>query len=154
MNLYNFNLKILAMIMIPIAIIMLIFDNNEKLEIIMEEKVYKILTLDEWKTSKDKKFIFTELDNKDGFVHLSTAKQLMGTLHYYFKASETLILVEFKSTALGKNLIFEDPLPKTKRTGKFPHYYSKLNFDKISKYWQIKRGSFNLPEEVIAEIEN
>tara|TARA_B100000579_G_scaffold132463_1_gene107092 strand:+ start:3052 stop:3516 length:465 start_codon:yes stop_codon:yes gene_type:complete len=154
MNKLNFNWKIMAMVMIPVAIIMLIFDNDQNSKANMEDKVYKILTHDEWKVSKEKGFILTDLDTKDGFIHLSTAKQLAGTLFYYFKDYETLILVQFNSNELGKELVFEDPIPKGNRNGKFPHFYSKLDVEKISNYWEIKRGSFNLPEEVILDQEN
>ena len=144
----------MAMVMIPVAIIMLIFDNDQNSKANMEDKVYKILTHDEWKVSKEKGFILTDLDTKDGFIHLSTAKQLAGTLFYYFEDYENLILVQFNSNELGKELVFEDPIPKGNRNGKFPHFYSKLDVDKISNYWEIKRGSFNLPEEVILDQEN
>ena len=144
----------MAMVMIPVAIIMLIFDNDQNSKANMEDKVYKILTHDEWKVSKEKGFILTDLDIKDGFIHLSTAKQLAGTLFYYFEDYETLILVQFNSNELGKELVFEDPIPKGNRNGKFPHFYSKLDVEKISNYWEIKRGSFNLPEEVILDQEN
>tara|TARA_B100001250_G_C19711220_1_gene749275 strand:- start:772 stop:1236 length:465 start_codon:yes stop_codon:yes gene_type:complete len=154
MNKLNFNWKIMAMVMIPVAIIMLIFDNDQNSKANMEDKVYKILTHDEWKVSKEKGFILTDLDTKDGFIHLSTAKQLAGTLFYYFEDYETLILVQFNSNELGKELVFEDPIPKGNRNGKFPHFYSKLDVEKISNYWEIKRGSFNLPEEVILDQEN
>tara|TARA_B100001758_G_C18118860_1_gene457622 strand:- start:258 stop:722 length:465 start_codon:yes stop_codon:yes gene_type:complete len=154
MKTLNFNWKIMAMVMIPVAIIMLIFDNDQNSKANMEDKVYKILTHDEWKVSKEKGFILTDLDTKDGFIHLSTAKQLAGTLFYYFEDYETLILVQFNSNELGKELVFEDPIPKGNRNGKFPHFYSELDVDKISNYWEIKRGSFNLPEEVILDQEN
>ena len=144
----------MAMVMIPVAIIMLIFDNNLNSKSHMEDKVYKILTHEEWKVSKEKGFILTALDTKGGFIHLSTAKQLTGTLFYYFEDYETLILVQFKSNELGNELVFEDPIPTGNRNGKFPHLYSKLDVDKISNYWEIKRGSFNLPEEVILDQEN
>ena len=154
MKTLNFNWKIMAMVMIPVAIIMLIFDNDQNSKANMEDKVYKILTHDEWKVSKEKGFILTDLDTKDGFIHLSTAKQLAGTLFYYFEDYENLILVQFNSNELGKELVFEDPIPKGNRNGKFPHFYSELDVDKISNYWEIKRGSFNLPEEVILDQEN
>ena len=144
----------MAMVMIPVAVIMLIFDNDQNSKANMEDKVYKILTHDEWKVSKEKGFILTDLDTKDGFIHLSTAKQLAGTLFYYFEDYETLILVQFNSNELGKELVFEDPIPKGNRNGQFPHFYSKLDVEKISNYWEIKRGSFNLPEEVILDQEN
>ena len=42
--------------------------------------LYKVLTTQEWELANSKGFIITELDNKDGFVHLSSAGQLNMTL--------------------------------------------------------------------------
>ena len=154
MNKINLNWKIISMILIPIAIIMLLFDNNKNPKNKMHNKVYKILNENEWSISKKKGVIETNLDSTDGFVHLSTAKQLMGTLHYYFKDDESLILLQFNSDELTDALIFEEPFVEGKRKGKFPHYYSKLETKKISNFWEIKRGAFILPDEVILENEN
>ena len=65
-----------------------------------------------------------------------------------------MILLQFKSNDIADNLVYENPIHETVRKGKFPHYYSKLNIDKISNFWEIKRGSFSLPEEVILDQEN
>ncbi len=154
MNKISINLKILSMFIICIAIVMLLIDNNQDSKIEMTDKVYKILTLDEWNTSKEMGYVITDLDQNDGFTHLSTATQLTGTLYYYFKSYDSLMLIEFKSDDLGVELIFEEASPKVNRIGKFPHYYSKLNINKASNKWKIIRDSFTLPEEVILEIEN
>ena len=149
----NLNFKTLSMVMITIAIVMLLFENNQNPQVKMNNNVYKILTHNQWNDSKNG-YIITELDLKDGFVHLSTASQLSGTLHYYFYEFYSLILLQFKSNDIADNLVYENPIPETVRKGKFPHYYSKLNIDKISNFWEIKRGSFSLPEEVILDEQN
>ena len=150
----NFSWKTLAMIIIPLGIIMLIFENNKHLEMETETNVYKILTQEQWQISKKNGYITTDLDIKDGFIHLSTAKQLAGTLYYYFKKEKDLILVQFNSSDLGANLIFEKPNPKANRKGLFPHFYSQLKLEKVSNFWEIQRGAFILPEEIVLEQEN
>ena len=77
----NLNFKTLSMVMITIAIVMLLFENNQNPQVKMNNNVYKILTHNQWNDSKKNGYIITELDLKDGFVHLSTASQLSGTLH-------------------------------------------------------------------------
>ena len=47
-------------------------------------KIYKILTKEEWKNSNSHGYVKTDLDDKDGFIHCSTSKQLALTLHLYF----------------------------------------------------------------------
>ena len=154
MSKMNFSWKTLGMIVISLAIIMLIFENNQNLEMKIENNVYKILTQEQWLISKKNGYITTDLDIKDGFIHLSTAKQLTGTLYYFFEKDEDLILIQFNSEDLGSNLVFEEPYPKDKRKGLFPHFYSQLKIENISNFWEIQRGAFILPEEVILEQEN
>ena len=52
-------------------------------------KIYKILTHTEWEAANKLGYVKTDLDNKDGFVHWSTAKQLALTLHLYFKEEKS-----------------------------------------------------------------
>ena len=47
--------------------------------------IYKVLTLNEWKIAKETGVIITNVDKNDGFVHLSTARQLNATLSMYFQ---------------------------------------------------------------------
>ena len=154
MSKMNFSWKTLGMIVIPIAIIMLIFENNQNLEMKTETNVYKILTQEQWLISKKNGYITTDLDIKDGFIHLSTANQLAGTRYYFFENDEDLILIQFKSGDLGNDLVYEEPYPKDNRKGLFPQFYSQLNIERISNFWEIQRGAFILPEEVILEQEN
>ena len=35
--------------------------------------IYKVLTLNEWQSAKESGTIVTEIDQNDGFVHLSTS---------------------------------------------------------------------------------
>ena len=65
----------------------------------MNEKVYKILTLEEWDNAKETGEITTNLDQQDGFIHLSTSNQLAGTLAFYFNG-ETFLLFLLLGQAL------------------------------------------------------
>ena len=117
--------------------------------------VYKVCSTKEWADATEVGFFLgSEVDINDGFIHLSTARQLAGTLYYFFEKHENLILIQFRSDDLGTNLVFEEPYPKDKRKGLFPHFYSQLKIEKISNFWEIQRGAFILPEEVILEQEN
>ena len=49
-----------------------------------EKKVYKVLTIKEWEEASEMGQIVTELDQQDGFVHLSSATQLNMPLSFYF----------------------------------------------------------------------
>ena len=63
------------------------------------------------------------------------------------------------SAALDKKdetqLIYESIFPNEgKRKSAFPHLYSQLMINQILESWNIKRGSFSLPEEVLLQAEN
>ena len=127
---------------------------ENKLDEKIAVKVYKILTVEEWQMAQQSGEIITELDQRDGFIHLSTANQLAGTLSFYFDRFENLILLEFETLELGDKLIFEETIPKGERVGKFPHYYAELETKSVSKFWEIKRNGFLLPKEVLVYSEN
>lgn len=114
--------------------------------------IYKVLTEEEWKNANSFGFIETELDKEDGFIHLSTSKQLALTLHLYFKKSKRVILLEINHDFLKEKIIFEE-VKLTRRVGKFPHLYGKLHIHNIKKNWKLNRNSFELPEKVLEELE-
>lgn len=119
----------------------------------MENNIYKILTVEQWERAQKTGVIVTNLDQKDGFIHLSTSAQLAGTLSFFFTDFDTLILLQLKHQQPNKALVFEAPYPKGRRSGEFPHLYSDLTLDQIEKQWTIQRGAFVLPEEVLLQAE-
>jgi uncharacterized protein (DUF952 family) len=119
----------------------------------MAEGLYKILTKNEWSNAQKSGLIEVEIDQKDGFIHLSTARQLPGTLSLYFADSDSLFLLKLDQSQIKDALVFEAPSAGSGRGGLFPHLYSELGIDQIAQVWEIKRGAFMLPEEVILEAE-
>ena len=122
----------------------------------VENNIYKILRISEWEDASQTGSILSEVDTQDGFIHLSTAVQLAATLSFFFKDSETVLLLQLDMDKIEMNkLIFEEPYPNDGlRKGSFPHLYCELTTDQISKIWTIERGAFSLPQEVILQAEN
>ena len=122
----------------------------------MTDKVYKVLRADEWETASNTGKIITDLDNGDGFIHLSTAVQLAATLSFFFQDSDEVILLQLDLEKLDKDkLLYEEPYPNQgERKSAFPHLYSELRTDQIANVWILERGAFNLPEEVLLQVEN
>ena len=115
-----------------------------------EKKVYKVLTIMEWEEASEMGQIVTELDQQDGFVHLSSATQLNMTLSLYFSNEEKVVLVEINESDIAEGLSYERA---EKRGADFAHYYGELSTDKISQSWYLDRSAFSLPEEVMLEAE-
>ena len=114
--------------------------------------IYKILSLSEWNEATTTNRIITELDKKDGFIHLSTAKQLSATLALYFSNDQEVMLLRILSKSLKDNLIYEAP-DSQKRSGQFPHYYGKLKKNHVEKTWLLKRSAFEVPNNILLEAE-
>ena len=104
--------------------------------------IYKVLTEEEWEHAISLGYVVTKLDNDDGFIHLSTSKQLALTLHLYFKNSESYF-VEIDQDSIKDEIVFEEAKSGS-RLGKFPHLYGKLPY-KMLKDWTL-RNSFDLPK--------
>ena len=114
--------------------------------------VYKVLTQDEWERACMDGYINTALDDIDGFVHFSLAKQLALTIRSYFDQYETLVLLQIETDKLCDKLVFEKS-GSNERDGKFPHLYGKLTMEDIRKKWVLKRNAFELPINVLKESE-
>tara|TARA_Y100000385_G_scaffold233974_1_gene247029 strand:+ start:75 stop:443 length:369 start_codon:yes stop_codon:yes gene_type:complete len=113
-------------------------------------KVYKVLTLEEWEEASKIGQIVTALDQQDGFVHLSSATQLNMTLSLYFLKEERVILLQINEGDIIEGLTYEYA---DKRGGEFAHFYGELSTDKILQSWHLDRSAFSLPEEVMLEAE-
>ena len=114
--------------------------------------IYKVLTEEEWKHATSLGYVTTELDKKDGFIHLSTSKQLALTLNLYFKDYKNVILLEINQDSVNDEIVYEEA-KSSSRLGKFPHLYGKLLIQNIKKDWTLKRNSFDLPKKVLEESE-
>jgi uncharacterized protein (DUF952 family) len=125
-------------------------------EFLMTDKVYKILRANEWETASNTGKIVTDLDNVDGFIHLSSAVQLAATLSFFFQDSDEVFLLQLDLEKLDKDkLLYEEPYPNEgKRKSAFPHLYTELRTDQIANVWTLERDAFNLPEEVLLQAEN
>ena len=115
--------------------------------------IYKVLTLNEWKIAKETGVIITNVDKNDGFVHLSTARQLNATLSMYFQDSSKVMLLEVSHNKAKKILKYEPTNSGSSRKGFFYHLYGDLLIEYVSKFWLLKRGAFNIPDEILIQAE-
>ena len=115
-----------------------------------EISVYKVLTLQEWEGASKTGLVITDLDQKDGFIHLSSASQLNVTLALYFSQEEQVVLLQIKESEIAKDLTYEI---SEKRGGQFAHLYGELSTKKISQFWHLDRSAFNLPNDVMLQAE-
>jgi uncharacterized protein (DUF952 family) len=84
---------------------------------------FKILTAGQWVQFKvDGVFLGAPVDLADGYIHLSTADQLQGTLNKHFAGQTGLAIIEVDLSALADSIKWE-----VSRGGAlFPHIYGPL----------------------------
>lgn len=91
----------------------------------MSEKfVFKIMAHGAWRDACSAgEYSGSSDDKRDGFIHLSSADQLAGTLEKHFGAQSDLVLIRFCSYELAPHLKWEP----SRRGALFPHYYGALD---------------------------
>ena len=89
----------------------------------MTTNAFKILTADQWaQFEADGVFRGAPVDLADGYIHLSAADQLQGTLDKHFAGQAGLVIAEIDLDALGDTVRWE-----VSRGGAlFPHVYGAL----------------------------
>lgn len=107
--------------------------------------VYKLLTGADWKAASAMGVTCTELDERDGYVHLSTRVQVAETARLHFAGAEGVRLLRFAVADLP-------PLKwEPSRGGQlFPHLYAPLEVSLADAVWQLlpgPDGALRLPED-------
>ena len=106
--------------------------------------VYKVLTGTEFAALAAGVFEGAPVDLADGYIHLSTAAQLTGTVDRHFAGQEDLVVVAVDLAALGEAVRWE-----VSRGGqKFPHLYGRLRMAAVVAHAPLARaadGSVRLP---------
>ena len=108
----------------------------------MSEIIYKVVRTAEWDgTHEAGIFKGSADDERDGFIHLSRAAQLKGTLEKHFAGEEGLLLVSLDTAGFGPELRWE-----TSRGGEnFPHLYAPLRLTLVHSVVPICRDNDDRP---------
>ncbi|MBX6748082.1 MAG: DUF952 domain-containing protein [Micromonosporaceae bacterium] len=86
--------------------------------------IYKIASVDDWTTAKAAgEFRGSAVDLADGFIHFSTAEQVVETAARHFAGQRGLMLLAIDTEQLGEHLRWE---PAPNRGSLFPHLYASL----------------------------
>lgn len=84
---------------------------------------YKIFTAEQWtQFEADGVFHGAPVDLADGYIHLSAADQLQGTLDKHFAGQTGLVIAEVDLAALGSTVKWE----VSRGDALFPHIYGSL----------------------------
>ena len=99
--------------------------------------IYRIMTAEDHAILlRDGRFAGSPLDRADGFIHMSTADQVAGTLAAHFAGVEGLVLLRMNVAAIESEIRWEPS-----RGGQlFPHLYRDLTLADISASTPIPLG--------------
>ena len=87
------------------------------------DTAYKILTSDQWaQFQADGVFHGAPVDLADGYIHLSAADQVAGTLDKHFSGQTALVIAEVDLAVLGDSIKWE----ASRGGALFPHIYGPL----------------------------
>jgi len=85
--------------------------------------IYKICEQAVWRAAEaGESFLGTDADERDGFIHFSTAAQFAETLAKHYAGKTDLVLVAVDAEALAMTLVWE----RSRGGDMFPHLYAPL----------------------------
>ena len=92
--------------------------------------IYKICTAAEWREA-ERAGVYrgSAADQKDGFIHFSTAEQAAETAAKWFAGQRDLVLVAVNADALGDKLKWEP----SRGGALFPHLYGELDMKTVRR---------------------
>jgi uncharacterized protein (DUF952 family) len=91
--------------------------------------IYKICERAQWRAAEAAgQFRGSAVDERDGFIHFSTASQVAETASKHFAKAPDLMLVAVDSAALGAELKWE----RSRGGDLFPHLYAALPLNAVS----------------------
>ena len=100
--------------------------------------IYKILSRGEWELAqKTGRFGGSEVDRRDGFIHFSSAEQVVATAAKHFAGQDQLVLLRVDDSAAGDQLRWE-----RSRDGQlFPHLYADMPADWVLAVFELPLDS-------------
>jgi len=116
----------------------------------MAEAIYKLVDPRIWAEAMSAGvFKGVGVDVEDGYIHLSTAEQLPGTLEKWFADFERLALIEIDTDHFGPELKWE----KSRGGELFPHLYDELPMISVITVRLLRKGDeggWLLPDDFVS----
>lgn len=97
--------------------------------------LYRLATAAEWRAAQEVGTVpLREIDERDGYVHLSTKAQVIETANLHFSGADGLLALEIPFQAVAANVKFE---LAPKRAETFPHLYGRLRREHVARALKI-----------------
>ncbi|KIG18275.1 hypothetical protein DB30_01384 [Enhygromyxa salina] len=123
----------------------------------MQDGVYRICAASDWaQTTAEGQLPLSPLDQRDGYVHLSTAAQVPGTLRRFFAGREDLVLLSICRDRLGDGELRYEQVNLEAGSEAFPHFYGRIGLNAIFEAAPLtldETGQHQLPPALIQAIQ-
>lgn len=97
--------------------------------------IYKIMSEEEWRAFQGAGvFTGSPVDIADGFIHFSTANQVMETAARHFAGRGDLVLLGIDPLRLNTAALRLEP---SRNGGLFPHLYAPLPLAAVARSWTL-----------------
>ncbi|AUC93337.1 glutathione S-transferase [Bradyrhizobium sp. UASWS1016] len=108
--------------------------------------IYKITPASAWREA-ERQGVYrgSPDDNRDGFIHFSTASQVAETARKHYHGQTGLFLVAIDANALGDALRWE----RSRNDELFPHLYGELDLGAVVEILDLRArsdGGHDVPE--------
>lgn len=103
----------------------------------MSEIIYKIIPREAWDQAVQAGvFLGAPIDVEDGYIHFSSASQVVETAAKHFTGQKDLMLVAIECARLGDTLKWEP----SRGGALFPHLYAPLQMDAVCSVETLPLG--------------
>ncbi len=110
--------------------------------------IYHIISTADWEAAVGGEFYRGDTLDIEGFIHCSTAKQVVDTANFLFRGREDLLLLAIDEAHLSAEVKYEDA-----GDGRlFPHIYGPIEVAAVVRVVEFPAGPdgrFTLPEGLI-----
>lgn len=113
------------------------------------QNLYRLILPEQWKQAVQNGFFEgSATDRADGFIHLSTAGQVIETAGRWFSGTPELALLRLDRNRLAGAVRLEE----SRQGDLYPHLYGLLPIEAVMEIWNLPLGGdlrFVFPTEII-----
>ena len=111
--------------------------------------IYKIISAPHWLAARADDLVpRAPVDQRDGFMHFSTARQLAETLTLYFAGQDNVRILALETATVADRLKWEP----SRHGDLFPHFYGVFSKDQIAFDLSLDvpgEGKCTLPAQIV-----
>ncbi|MBN1259063.1 MAG: DUF952 domain-containing protein [Anaerolineae bacterium] len=114
--------------------------------------IYHITTVDQWRAAQDAGSYEGDTLASEGFIHCSTAAQIMGVANRYYHGQIGLAILCIETAQVRAEIRYEDLYGAGEA---YPHIYGPLNLDAVTgivALYPDQEGGFRLPEALAGQV--